>query len=284
MVLVIENYKGMETNMLLTTGAFLNEYAYKEDRLVPQTCEFMEGLLESREDAKYWHEIYYAANKTTAFRMAEGQMQLIAFLQGGYNDSMEFQFDQERSSKACIEELLARGISTDGKQSSVEYHYEKQERSFHVGERVWNLNGSRYLILHVFDKKTLFLMNMKSGEFNVALNTQYYKRSTNFSTVEDGIEWGSGIYLGNNITTIDFSELNKLYGITKEPLSVNGAYDIEIKEVLSRIETIRADSLGEAIDKAMDMYYGQHIILASEDMKGVDFSPYFKEKGGVFSR
>lgn len=124
MVLVIENYKGMETNMLLTTGAFLNEYAYKEGRLLLQTCEFMEGLLVSREDAKYWHEIYYAANKTIAFRMAEGQMQLVAFLQGGYNDSMEFQFDQERNSKACIEELLARGISTDGKQSPAEYHYE----------------------------------------------------------------------------------------------------------------------------------------------------------------
>lgn len=50
-------------------------------------------------------------------------------------------------------------------------------------------------------------MNMKSGEFNVALNTQYYKRSTNFSAVEYGIEWGNGVYLGNNIMLIDFSEL-----------------------------------------------------------------------------
>lgn len=279
MVLVIENYKGItETNLLLTTGAFLNEYAHMDGRLLPQTCEYMEGLLESRENVKYWHEIYHAANKTTAFRMAEGRMQLVAFLQGEYNDSIEFRFDEERSSKPCLEELHARGISTDGKQSPAEYHYEKQEGSFYTGQRIWNLNGSQYFIIHVFDKETLLLMNMKSGEFNVALNTQYYKRSTNFSTVEYGIEWGNGIYLGNNIMSIDFSELNKIYGMSKEPHPVNGMYDIEIKEILSRIETIQADSLGEAIDKAMDLYYGQQIILDADDMKGGGFQALYERR------
>ena len=33
-------------------------------------------------------------------------------------------------------------------------------------------------------------------------------------------------------------------------------YEVEIKEVLSRIEKIEAGSLGEAIDKAMEKYYG----------------------------
>ena len=32
-------------------------------------------------------------------------------------------------------------------------------------------------------------------------------------------------------------------------------FDIEIKEVLSRVETVKAESLDEAINKAMDMYY-----------------------------
>ena len=32
-------------------------------------------------------------------------------------------------------------------------------------------------------------------------------------------------------------------------------FDIEIKEVLSRVETVKAESLDDAINKAMDMYY-----------------------------
>jgi hypothetical protein len=50
-------------------------------------------------------------------------------------------------------------------------------------------------------------------------------------------------------------------------------YEIEIKEELSRIEKIRAENLGEAIDKAMELYYQEQIILDAEDMKGVDFIP-----------
>lgn len=55
-------------------------------------------------------------------------------------------------------------------------------------------------------------------------------------------------------------------------------FDIEIKEVLSRVETVRAKSLDEAINNAMDMYYSEKIVLDSEDMKGVDFSPYSEEQ------
>lgn len=55
-------------------------------------------------------------------------------------------------------------------------------------------------------------------------------------------------------------------------------FEIEIKEELSRVETIEAETLGEAIDKAMELYYGQKIILNAEDMKGVDFQPMQKEK------
>lgn len=55
-------------------------------------------------------------------------------------------------------------------------------------------------------------------------------------------------------------------------------FEIEIKEELSRVETIEAETLGEAIDKAMEFYYGQKIILDAEDMKGVDFQPMKQEK------
>lgn len=56
-------------------------------------------------------------------------------------------------------------------------------------------------------------------------------------------------------------------------------YAIEIQEILSRVEKVEADSLGEAIDKAMVLYYGQEIILDAEDMKGVDFTPIRMQEG-----
>lgn len=55
-------------------------------------------------------------------------------------------------------------------------------------------------------------------------------------------------------------------------------FDIEIKEELSRVEHIEADTLDEAIDKAMELYEKQQIVLDAEDMKGVDFQPMEKEQ------
>lgn len=56
-------------------------------------------------------------------------------------------------------------------------------------------------------------------------------------------------------------------------------YEIEIQEVLSRVQKVEAESVGEAIDKAMALYYGQEIILDAEDMKGVDFTPIKNKEG-----
>ena len=55
-------------------------------------------------------------------------------------------------------------------------------------------------------------------------------------------------------------------------------FEIEISEQLSRVEKIEAETLGDAIDKAMKLYYGQKVILDAEDMKGVDFQPIEQQK------
>lgn len=49
-------------------------------------------------------------------------------------------------------------------------------------------------------------------------------------------------------------------------------FQIEIKELLSRVETVRAESLMEAVDIVMNRYYAQEIVLDAEDLKGVDFA------------
>lgn len=56
-------------------------------------------------------------------------------------------------------------------------------------------------------------------------------------------------------------------------------YEIEIQEILSRVQKVEAESVGEAIDKAMTLYHGQEIILDAEDMKGVDFTPIRNKEG-----
>ena len=38
-------------------------------------------------------------------------------------------------------------------------------------------------------------------------------------------------------------------------------FEIQIREELARVEKIEADSLGEAIDKAMDLYYSEQVVL-----------------------
>ena len=51
-------------------------------------------------------------------------------------------------------------------------------------------------------------------------------------------------------------------------------FEIEIKEELSRVEKIKAETLSEAIDIVMEKYYKSDIVLDAEDYKGVDFIPY----------
>lgn len=53
-------------------------------------------------------------------------------------------------------------------------------------------------------------------------------------------------------------------------------YDIEVKEQLSRIEHIKAESIDEAVDIVKKMYYSEKIVLDSDDMKEVTIIPYEK--------
>ena len=51
-------------------------------------------------------------------------------------------------------------------------------------------------------------------------------------------------------------------------------YQIEIKEELSKVVKIKAESLSEAIDMVTDKYYNSDIVLDADDYKGVKFVTY----------
>ena len=51
-------------------------------------------------------------------------------------------------------------------------------------------------------------------------------------------------------------------------------YEIEVKEELSRIVKVRADSLAEAVKKVEDKYKSCVIVLDEDDFKRVRIKPY----------
>lgn len=159
----------------------------------------------------------------------------------------------------------------------VVYHYEKQPFDFKVGEMLHNFNGNEYRVMEDYGSGNLLLMQMNTGMFVVGEGVEAYKRYPKDETLtaentQTGIEWGSGVYLGNNISSIDFGKLRDEYGAPPEP-NERGEYEIEINETLSHTESVKADSYYEALDEVKDRYDKSEIVLDAESFVGVDFAP-----------
>ena len=92
MILVTENDRGTETNMLMTLDD------YKSFIAVDDMSELADNLLQlgrTLGKADNFTEYYRAANVTVSARFCLDDIQLGHFLQGFYNDSKEFRFDKE---------------------------------------------------------------------------------------------------------------------------------------------------------------------------------------------
>lgn len=160
--------------------------------------------------------------------------------------------------------------------------YVKEEACFEQGDILHNFNGSDYRVVEKYTKDCLLLMNVKSGNFLVAEGVHQFRRYPKDETpteenVERGIEWGSGVYLSATPSEIDFAGLRRQYH--EVPSMVNDTeYQIEIREILLRVENIKADSLADAIDIAMEMYRNEEVVLDDKDYKGVDYIPLPKSR------
>ena len=80
------------------------------------------------------------------------------------------------------------------------------------------------------------------------------------------------MYLSNKPSEIDFAALKKEYGQEPAP-EKQGIFEIEVREILSRVESVPAESLGEAIDRVTERYKSGEIVLDANDYKGVDYIP-----------
>ena len=184
MIMVTENWKGTETNMLLNFTDYMRDIVFHTNKEKMEIALEVLELEHTRDLREEWVETYLAANKSYSARYCADYNQLLQFLKGKLNDDIEeVRFDCERCSQECLEKLQKLGISIYGKVVQ-EAEIEKEVRD----------------------------------------------------------------------------------------------YEVEVKEVLSRIETVNAESLEDAMDKVMDKYHAQEIVLDAEDFVGVDFLPSEEEK------
>lgn len=285
-VLVIDNWKGMEVNYVMTPDDYISHLDMYEVLSEPDFMKEMIKLGKTVADESKWVENYVTANKTVMAKFCKDREQLTRFMEGYYNDSNgEWRIDKDSCSKECEGILSSVCLNMDGSSKELEMHYEEIKYKNHQGEIVHNFNGNNYRILEQIAEKNFIVQDQNSGSFAVAIGLKNYKRypsgvtPTSENSVE-GVSWDHGVYLPSMPSTIDFKLLKERYGEAEktEVLNEKQQFDIEIKEILSRVEKVEAESLDDAINKAMEMYYAQEIVLDAEDMKGVEFEKYTDEE------
>lgn len=278
MILVIQNIKGNETNMLMTLEEYKEAYLFVSSLSREESAELLKGLFDTKlsEPGSRWAECYITANKSYYAKFCNGSDELKCFLHGSYNDDKEFRFNRKESSVECLQALEEYNLDINGRAKGFMFHYEKKEHEFKPGEVLRNFNGTEYKVMECYNKNNILMINMTSGQFLVAVNTIFYNRYPHAGkytkdNAETGIEWGYGVSLSAKPSEIDFAELRAKYC---EPYEQKGnSFPIEIREVLSRVENIEAETLGDAIDKAMELYKHSEIVLDVEDFRDVSYLP-----------
>ena len=116
MIMVTENWKGTETNMLLNFTDYMKDIVFHTNKEKMEIALEVLELEHTRDLREEWVETYLAANKSYSARYCADCNQLIAFLKGKLNDDFaNTRFDCERCSKDCLEKLQDLGIRIYGK-------------------------------------------------------------------------------------------------------------------------------------------------------------------------
>lgn len=307
-VLVIENDKGTESNILLTVNDYKNLIGTED---LSELAEHMLLLGRTLGEKDNFTEYYKSANNTVFARFCRGDVQLGQFLQGMYNDSKEWRFDKEASSPDCIAKMETIGMTDKGWIDDFVLHYERVERTFERGQVFHNFNDHDYMVLEALSPKNLVVMDMKSGSLTVALGANEYKRyPKDENPTEDnttiGVSWEHGIYLGSKLSTTNFKAYKKEYGT---PDLIEDVYDYRaslkrkfyfledlskdddipkkiqndiLHEMYEKFSTLEEDTF---MDRLEDGKYdtgfvkeSEQLVLNSEDINGVDFLPYSEEQ------
>ncbi len=266
MVMVIDNHKGIEKNFLCSFETFVKTHITNACENYWEVAEMVTELEQTRSKDNAFCEMYFAPNKTMYARFCSGVNELRLFIAGKLNDGMTNVFEEDFCDKECMDVLYRLGISTDRSMAVAKWpHYEKLESDLTQGEIYHNFNGSDYRLMEKYSGRNMLFMDVHSGEFVVGVGVDFFARypqgeDRHSSLCEAGIEWGSGIYLGNTPSTINFSLLRKEYGIEKTIDTIDD-YRASLNE---RFETYYglaknegvSDSVREAATNAMYEEFG----------------------------
>ena len=264
MVMVIYNQKGIEKNFLCSFEHFIKKYATDACDSYFEMAEVAAGLQETKQKDGSFFEMYYASNKTMYARFCGSLNELRLFIAGKLNDGMTNVFEEDFCDKECLDVLSRLGISTDRSMAIAKWpHYEKLESDLVQGEIYHNFNGSDYRLMERYSDRNMLFMDVNSGQFVVGVGVDYFVRypqgEDRYSSLcETGIEWGSGVYLGNTPSTINFSMLRREYG---KEISTIEDYRASLKEQfgtyheLAKNEAL-VDAVREAATNAMYEEFG----------------------------
>ncbi len=282
MVMVIDNHKGIEKNFLCSFESLVKNYMSNACENFWEVAEMVTELENTKDEDNAFCEMYFAPNKTMYARFCSGVNELGLFIAGKLNDGMTNVFEENFCDKECLDVLYRLGISTDRSMESSKWpQYEKLEFDFTQGEIYNNFNGSDYRLMEKYSGRNMLFMDVHTGQFVVGVGVDCFVRypkgeDRNSSLSEIGIEWGSGIYLGNTPSIINFSLLRKEYGIEKtiDTIDEYRAFLNEKFETyygLAKNESI-SDSVREAATNAMYWY----MAACEQILKGVNFQEYMK--------
>lgn len=221
-ILVSENWKGTETNFLMTIADYMK---YVDMDTFDSRMDVADSMIElgrTLGDENAWSELYFAGNKSVAARFCVDDRQLMKFLKGFYNSTdQEVRFDEERCSVECMDKLAEFGMDTRGKVSIGSLSYTKLDSVFEQGQTLRNFNGHDYRVMEKLSEKNLLLMDIMTGSFVVAQGTDLFARhSRGVEPTEEnsliGIEWGHGLYLSSTPSAIDFHRIRQKYGTERK--------------------------------------------------------------------
>ena len=193
MIMVIENRKGVETNMLCTLTEFVVNFVARGNKDQITILDEVLKLQETKQ-LNFWVENYEAANVSVNAKYCCSENELQIFLLGHLNDC-EHEFSVERSSEACVKQLEVLGFDINGTRlPGAMPKYEKMDREFEQGDVIRNLNGNTYRIMEKYSDRNMLFMDVNQGNFVVGLNVEFFAK---YPRTEDkfsencqyGIEW-----------------------------------------------------------------------------------------------
>lgn len=230
MIMVVENQKGTETNFLTDLRGYMEMAVKACDDSAVDMADAIGQLYGTKENNREWSDLYFAGNKSIHAAFCTGEAQLRGFLMGNFNDG-EWSFDEGKCPKSCLGVLRIYNMRTDGHSLFPSLHYERVEHTFHAGKVLHNMNGNDYRVLAVLSPKNLLLMSAVDGQIIVGRGVNLFERypkgeRPDNDSVVTGIEWDHGVYLGTDITRIDFDILKQEYG---EPDRVENVSDLRDK-------------------------------------------------------